>query len=111
MGAELTDTLLEPLTAGIYGSNSYEMSLNALFPMLEEWEQRYGSITRGMREARKAARGMAQPPSAFFSFNGGTHRLVQTVVPMASKERRSSADARPSRSIRPATRTTVTATG
>ena len=80
MGAELTDTLLEPLTAGIYGSNSYDMSLDALFPMLEEWEQRYGSITRGMREARKAARGAEPPPSAFFSFSGGTHRLVRAVV-------------------------------
>ena len=37
LGAELTDTLLEPLTAGIYGGNSYEMSLDALFPMLEQW--------------------------------------------------------------------------
>ena len=80
MGAEFTDTLLEPLTAGIYGSNSYDMSLDALFPMLEEWEQRYGSITRGMREARKAARGAEQAPSAFFSLKGGTHRLVQAVV-------------------------------
>ena len=80
MGAEFTDTLLEPLTAGIYGSDSYDMSLDALFPMLEEWEQRYGSITRGMREARKAARGTDQPPSAFFSLNGGTHRLVESVA-------------------------------
>ena len=80
MGAEFTDTLLEPLTAGIYGSDSYDMSLDALFPMLEEWEQRYGSITRGMREARKAAQGADQPPSAFFSFKNGTRRFVQAVV-------------------------------
>ncbi len=80
MGAEFTDTLLEPLTAGIYGSDSYDMSLDALFPMLGEWEQRYGSITRGMREARKAARGAEQAPSAFFSLKGGTHRLVQAVA-------------------------------
>lgn len=80
MGAEFTDTLLEPLTAGIYGSDSYDMSLDALFPMLEEWEQRYGSITHGMREASKAARGAEQPPSAFFSLKGGTHRLVQAVA-------------------------------
>ena len=85
MGAELTDTLLEPLTAGIYGSDSYDMSLNALFPMLEEWEQRYGSVTRGMREARKAARGADQPPSAFFSFKGGTHRLIQALTDSLEK--------------------------
>lgn len=80
MGGELTDTLLEPLTAGIYGSNSYDMSLDALFPMLEEWEQRHGSITRGMSKARKALRGTDQPPSAFFSFKGGAHRLIDAVV-------------------------------
>ncbi len=80
LGTELTDTLLEPLMAGIYGSDPYEMSLDALFPMLDEWEQGYGSVMRGMREARKTARGTDQPPSAFFSFEGGTHRLVQAVV-------------------------------
>ena len=80
VGAELTDTVLEALTAGVYGGDLYDMSLDALFPMLEEWEQRYGSIMRGMREARKAARGSEQPPSAFFSFSGGTQRLVQAVV-------------------------------
>ncbi len=80
VGAELTDTLLEPLMAGIYGSNSYDMSLDALFPMLEEWEQRYGSITLGMREARKAAAGSGQPSSAFFTLEGGTHRLVEAVM-------------------------------
>lgn len=80
MGGEFTDTLLEPLMAGIYGSDSYGMSLDALFPMLEEWEQRYGSITRGMREVRRLASGAAQPPSAFFSFRGGAHRLVQALM-------------------------------
>ena len=71
LGSEFTDTLLEPLMAGIYGSDSDDMSLDALFPMLEEWERRYGSVTRGMREVRKAERGAEQPPSAFFSLNGG----------------------------------------
>ena len=80
LGAELTDTLLEPLTAGIYGGNSYEMSLEALFPMLEQWEQRYGSITRGMRASKKLARGHSQPPSAFFSFGAGAQRLVRAIA-------------------------------
>ena len=85
MGAELTDTLLEPLTAGIYGSDSYDMSLDALFPILEEWEERYGSITRGMRESKKAARGSNPPPSAFFSFDGGAYRIVQAVADSLEK--------------------------
>ncbi len=80
VGTELTDTLLETLTAGVYGGDLDDMSLDALFPMLEEWEQRHGSIMRGMREARKAALGSEQPPSAFFSLNGGTHRLVRAVM-------------------------------
>ena len=80
VGAELTDTLLEPLTAGIYGGNSYDMSLDALFPMLGQWEQRYGSLSRGMREAKKTARGRKQPPSAFFSLRSGAHRLVWAIV-------------------------------
>ena len=80
VGTELTDTLLETLTAGVYGGDLDDMSLDALFPMLEEWEQRHGSIMRGMREARKAAPGSEQPPSAFFSLRVGTHRLVEAVM-------------------------------
>ena len=80
LGAELTDTLLEPLTAGIYGGNSYEMSLEALFPMLEQWEKRYGSITRGMRASKKFTPGHRQPLSAFFSFGAGAHRLVRAIA-------------------------------
>ena len=80
MGAELTDTLLEPLTAGIYGGNSYDMSMDALFPMLRQWEQRHGSLTRGMREAKKAARGRRQPPSAFFSLRNGAYRLIWAIA-------------------------------
>ena len=80
LGAELTDTLLEPLTAGIYGGNSYSMSLNALFPMLEQWEEQYGSITRGMKEARKLASWRPQPPSAFFSLADGASELVSAIA-------------------------------
>ena len=79
VGAELTDTLLEPLTAGIYGGDSYDMSLDALFPTLAQWERRYGSLARGMREAKKAARGRPRPPSAFFSLRGGAQRLVWAI--------------------------------
>lgn len=80
MGAELTDSLLEPLTAGIYGGNSYDMSLDALFPMLEQWESRYGSLTRGMREAKKMAQAGNQPPSAFFSLRNGAYRLIWAIA-------------------------------
>ena len=80
MGAELTDTLLEPLTAGIYGGDSYDMSLDALFPMLQDWERRHGSLTRGMRRAKKATSGRPRPPSAFFSFRSGAHRLARAIA-------------------------------
>ena len=85
MGAEITDTLLEPLTAGIYGGNSYDMSLTALFPMLLHWEQRYGSITRGMQKSRKDAKGRQQPPGAFFSFAAGAHTIVRAIVDSLGK--------------------------
>ena len=80
MGAELTDTLLESLTAGIYGGNSYDTSLDALFPMLKQWEKRYGSLMRGMREAKKATKGRIQPPSAFFSLQGGANKLARATA-------------------------------
>lgn len=80
LGSELTDSLLEPLVAGIYGGNAYDTSLDALFPMLEQWERRYGSITRGMRESKKQSQGANQTKSAFFSFRTGTHQFVQAIA-------------------------------
>ena len=79
-GAELTDSLLEPLTAGTYGGDSYDMSLDALFPMLEQWENRYGSLRRGMREDKKMAKAGNQPPSEFFSLRNGADRLVWAIA-------------------------------
>ncbi|MCY3506728.1 MAG: protoporphyrinogen oxidase [Chloroflexi bacterium] len=80
LGAELTDTLLEPLTAGIYGGDVYGMNAEVLFPTLRQWEQQYGSLTRGIRETQKAARIRPQPPAAFFSLRGGAQRLVEAIA-------------------------------
>ena len=80
MGAEFTDTLLEPMTAGIYGGNSYEMSLSVLFPMFEAWERRHGSITRGMRESARSVNGRNRSPGAFFSFKAGADRIVRAIT-------------------------------
>ena len=99
MGAEITDTLLEPLTAGIYGGNSYDMSLTALFPMLLHWEQRYGSITRGMQKSRKDAMGRQQPPGAFFSFASGAHTIVRAIMDSLGKTGRNQGDVPRPRSI------------
>ena len=96
LGAELTDTLLESLTAGIYGGDAYDTSLDVLFPTLPTWEKKYGSLSRGMREAKKLAkrshphpnlppsRGKgsksSQPPSPFFSLRNGASGLVRGVA-------------------------------
>ena len=80
LGAELTDTLLEPLTAGIYGGDAHGMDMEVLFPTLRQWERSHGSLMRGMRESRKAARGRPQPPSAFFSLRGGAQRFAEAIA-------------------------------
>ncbi len=49
-GDELIENVVEPLLSGIYSSDIDKMSLMASFPAFYELEQKYGSVTQGLRE-------------------------------------------------------------
>jgi len=82
-GAQAFDRVLEPLMAGIYAGDAEQMSLKATFPRFYELEQQYGSIIRGMMEARKKA----PPPkpgaprrTMFVSLKNGLSDLVTALA-------------------------------
>ncbi|HUE75855.1 MAG TPA: protoporphyrinogen oxidase [Chloroflexota bacterium] len=82
LGPEALDRLAEPLLSGIYNAEPERQSLLATFPRLREMEKTHGSLIKGMRAARRAARspnGQASS-SPFASLRGGLEDLVTAVV-------------------------------
>jgi oxygen-dependent protoporphyrinogen oxidase len=89
-GPEMVDRLADPLLAGVYGGAAADLSAAAVLPRFVEMEKRYGSLSRGMLQARKeraqAARASGnsappKPPPLFTSLKDGMQQLVDTIVP------------------------------
>ncbi len=55
-GREAVDYLAEPLLAGVYGGSANRLSVESVLARFVELERRYGSLTRGVLAARRAAR-------------------------------------------------------
>jgi oxygen-dependent protoporphyrinogen oxidase len=69
--------LFDPLVIGIYGGDIRNVSIKACFPLWKEWEERYGSLTRGMWNERPK-----KGPFLFTLRHGVeslVHRLVQEI--------------------------------
>lgn len=85
---DVAQRLFDPLVVGIFGGDSRLISVRALFPKLKEWEERYGSITRGLwkhwLQNRKSPKGSFPIPnaslSALFSFREGIEQLTSTLL-------------------------------
>lgn len=81
-GHELYQSVVEPMMSGIYAGDGSQLSLEATFPILAEWERRYGSVARGalaLRRRRKV--GASQGASSLFlAPAGGLERLVDRLA-------------------------------
>ena len=88
-GPEMVDRLADPLLAGVYGGAAADLSAAAVLPRFVEMENRYGSLSRGMLQARKqraaasasSAASKPAPPPLFTSLKNGMQQLVDTIVP------------------------------
>ena len=77
-GIEFTETLAEPLFAGIHAGRGDTLSMLALFPQFREMEQQHGSITRAVQARRHAQDSSA--PALFMSLRNGMESLVQRLA-------------------------------
>ncbi len=78
LNPDVARQLFDPMVMGIFGGDSREISVKACFPILKEWEARYGSITRGFLASRKIKPEESfLPRSAIFSFQSGTKTLIE----------------------------------
>jgi oxygen-dependent protoporphyrinogen oxidase len=87
LGNEALDKIAEPLMSGIYNAEAERQSVMATFPRFRAIEKEHGSLIRGMLASRRQRSVVPPaPPSAnkvstFMSFYGGTHELIDTLVP------------------------------
>ena len=83
LGREALDKIAEPLMAGIYVADPYQLSLKSTFPRFIAMEQKYGSLIKGMLAGQKAMRNSASKRPKlplFMTLRGGLNELVETIV-------------------------------
>lgn len=80
LGQEAYTYLVEPVLGGIYAGNPAQMSMEAVMPKLQIWEQEHGSLFRGMIAARKQAKANGEPSRRICSFREGMQQLPQAMA-------------------------------
>ncbi|EUJ43837.1 protoporphyrinogen oxidase [Paenilisteria rocourtiae] len=89
-GKEMVIRLIEPLLAGIYAGNIYEMSLRATFPQFEKVAKEHRSLMYGLKSHRPEmmnTTGTAKTIGAFRTLNGGLSTLTDALVDALPVER------------------------
>ena len=76
-GAEMLETITEPLLVGVYGGDSASLSARSVLPRFVDFEERYGSLIKGVRQTAKQA---PQEGSLFRSFQGGMQTLIDALA-------------------------------
>ncbi|GIU73784.1 MAG: protoporphyrinogen oxidase [Bryobacteraceae bacterium] len=77
-GQEAVDYLAEPLLAGVYGGSPDRLSVESVLTRFAELERRYGSLTRGVLAARRAARARGgQTAPLFRTLKNGLAQLTE----------------------------------
>lgn len=94
LGREMVERIAEPLLAGIHSGDLYKLSLKATFPEFREMERKYGSVIKGMIEAKRlapvagaqaakarseAVGGAKIPPTAFLTFKNGLSTVIEAL--------------------------------
>jgi protoporphyrinogen/coproporphyrinogen III oxidase len=85
LGGEILERLVEPFLSGVYAGDPEELSLQACFPKLAEFEAEAGGILRGaLRAAKQSRKGAARPkrslrPYRLCSFRHGLSALPEAL--------------------------------
>lgn len=75
-GKEVLESVAEPLLTGVYGGDAELLSARSVLPTLFDYERRYGSLIRGVRQHRKKA----GPGTLFQSFRRGMQSLTDALA-------------------------------
>lgn len=72
---EIAETLFDAMALGVYGGNMHELSINACFPKIKEWEKEYGSIAKALLCHLTHLKN-----HSLFSFKEGSETLCRALV-------------------------------
>lgn len=78
-GQETVDYLAEPLLSGVYGGSVERLSVNSVLTRFVELERKWGSLTRGVLEARRRAPKRGEPEPLFLTLKGGLQQLTDAL--------------------------------
>lgn len=76
-GSGVLDYVAEPLLSGVYGGDSAHLSAPSVLPRFVEYEQKYGSLIRAVRQERRSN---PRDGSLFRSFRDGMQTLTDTLA-------------------------------
>lgn len=76
---QIATMVMDPLAKGICGGEIENLSIRSCMPLLWNFEQKYGSIIKGIVASRKKKEGVSSPLS-LFSLEGGLETLPQTLA-------------------------------
>ncbi|MDZ5607126.1 protoporphyrinogen oxidase [Bacillus pseudomycoides] len=79
LGNEVVENLIEPLLSGIYAGDIDQMSLMATFPQFYQVEQKYRSISLGMRNLAPKKAKDAAVKGIFLTLKTGLQSIVDTI--------------------------------
>ncbi|WP_243526349.1 protoporphyrinogen oxidase [Bacillus pseudomycoides] len=77
LGNEVVENLIEPLLSGIYAGDIDQMSLMATFPQFYQVEQKYRSISLGMRNLTPKKEKDVAPQGIFLTVKTGLQSIVE----------------------------------
>jgi len=88
VGTEIADKLVDPFVTGIFAGDAKLVSYQAGFPRLAAMEKNYGSISKGLKAARKAKQ-ISNPggrsSGQLWSFNQGLGTLTDALAEKCGK--------------------------
>ena len=89
VGTEIADKLVDPFVTGIFAGDARLVSFQAGFPRLAAMEKNHGSISKGLKAARKA-RQINNPEGGrssgqLWSFNQGLGTLIEALAEKLGK--------------------------
>ena len=80
-GNDLLEHMIEPLLAGVYGTDIDKLSLMSTYPNFKETEQEYGSLMKGlMAEKKDKPAAPKTKTGAFLQFKNGLQSFIDRLV-------------------------------
>jgi oxygen-dependent protoporphyrinogen oxidase len=75
--SRLAETVMDPLTKGIFGGNMHNLSMRSCFPVLWKLEQEHQSVIRGLLAIRKKKK---SPNVSSYTFQDGMETLTRRLA-------------------------------